>query len=117
MESVDGRSLGLGYDLQGLAHACVLGTCSRLRLRSVRPYRGHSDYVFDGGRAQDTLWELMFEDLFGVGAERSEVISTEFLGGGSVAGWECMLVGELSAEIGHAARLGWIQVQLEPLMT
>ena len=117
MESVDGGSFGLGYNLQGLAHACVLGTCSRLRLRRVRPYSGHGDYIFDGGRAQDTLRELMLENLFGVGAERSEVISAEFLSRGSVAGWECMLVGELSAEIRHAARLGRIQVQLEPLMT
>ena len=59
----------------------------------------------------------MLEDLFGVCAERSEVISAEFLCGGSVARWECMLVGKLSAEIGHATRLGWIEVQLEPLVT
>lgn len=58
----------------------------------------------------------MLEDLFGMCAERSKVISAEFLGGGSVARWECMLVGELSAEIGHAAGLGWIEVQLEPLV-
>lgn len=58
----------------------------------------------------------MLEDLLSVGTEGRKVISAEFLSAGSVAWWEGMLVRELSAEIGDAAGLGWVEVELEPLM-
>ena len=28
-----------------------------------------------------------------------------------------MLIGELSAQVGYTARLGWVEVELEPLVT
>ena len=49
-------------------------------------------------------------------AQGGEVVCAEFLCGGCIAWWKCMLVRKLSAEVGYAARLGWIKVEFEPLM-
>lgn len=51
-----------------------------------------------------------------MGTEGGEVISAELLSAGSVAWREGMLVRKLSAEIGNATGLGWVEVELEPLM-
>lgn len=59
----------------------------------------------------------MLENLLGMAAKGGEVVGAEFLGGSSVAWGKSMLVGELSAEVGDTARLGWVEVELEPLMT
>ena len=116
MKGIDCRSLGLRYNLKCLAHSCVLGTCSCLCLRGVRPHGRDGDDVFDGRGAQNTLGELMLEDLLGVSAEGGEVVGTESLCRDSVAWGEGMLVRELSAQIGNAAGLGRVEVELEPLM-
>ena len=62
MQSIDGRSLRLGYDLQSLAHTCILGTCSCLRLSGIRPHGGDGDDVFDRGGAEDALRKFMLEN-------------------------------------------------------
>lgn len=58
----------------------------------------------------------MLEDCLGVSTKSGKVVSAELLCGGSVAWGKGMLVRELPAEVGYTARLGWVEVKLEPLM-
>lgn len=50
-------------------------------------------------------------------AESSEVVRAELLCILSIGGWKSVLVRILPAEIGDAAGLGWVQIELEPLMS
>ena len=92
MQRIDGRRLGLGDDLQILAHPRVEGARPRQCLRLVGPHGGDGDDVFDRRGLDDRGGQLVLQHLLRVRPQRGQVVRAQLLGRGVVTRRQGVLV-------------------------